>query len=257
MRIILNADDFGFSDETVDATIECFERGALTSATIMPNMSATASALEYAQTHPEYSFGIHLIFVTETLERPLLEPNRIPKITDARGRFLSSRTVRMLGLLNLLPQDQIEAELIAQLNYFQERKLNISHVDSHKHLHKYASFRKVFQRVLPRFGINRLRSVQDLYVRKPPTSLNRWIGPVWKRRIRRHFKTTEHFYMPTAAGDPVWWNRLPLTLPGDSLEIGMHPGRLEPWRDRERRNVIAFADRVRQNDDRLINWNEL
>jgi hypothetical protein len=257
MKIILNADDFGFSDETVDATIECFERGALTSATIMPNMSATARAVEYALTHPEYSFGIHLTFVTDTSERPLLNPDRIPQITDAYGRFLSSKTVRIKGLLNLLPQDQIEAELIAQLNYFKERELKISHVDSHKHLHKYASFRKVLWRVLPRFGVDRLRTAQDIYVRKPLTSLNRWIGPVWRRKIRRCFRTTEHFYMPTAAGDPVWWNRLPLALPGNSLEIGIHPGRIEPWRDRERQNIIAFAERVRQNGHSLINWNEL
>jgi predicted glycoside hydrolase/deacetylase ChbG (UPF0249 family) len=35
LRIILNADDFGASDEAVRATVECFERGGLTSATIM------------------------------------------------------------------------------------------------------------------------------------------------------------------------------------------------------------------------------
>ena len=44
MQLIVNADDFGLSDDTADATIECFERGALTSATIMPAMIQNALA---------------------------------------------------------------------------------------------------------------------------------------------------------------------------------------------------------------------
>ena len=37
-RLIINADDFGFSEDTVVATIELFNKGLLTSATMMPNM---------------------------------------------------------------------------------------------------------------------------------------------------------------------------------------------------------------------------
>jgi hypothetical protein len=38
MKIITNVDDFGYSDDTVAATIECFEKGAPISATIMSKM---------------------------------------------------------------------------------------------------------------------------------------------------------------------------------------------------------------------------
>ena len=40
LQLVVNADDFGQSDDTVDATIECFEAGALTSATLMAGMPA-------------------------------------------------------------------------------------------------------------------------------------------------------------------------------------------------------------------------
>ena len=46
LQLIVNADDFGQSDDTVDATIECFEAGALTSATLMPGMPASERALD-------------------------------------------------------------------------------------------------------------------------------------------------------------------------------------------------------------------
>ena len=49
MRLVLNADDFGYSDDTVEATIECFACGALTSATIMPAMPAAALVEETGQ----------------------------------------------------------------------------------------------------------------------------------------------------------------------------------------------------------------
>ena len=45
MRIIINADDFGCSSDTVLATIDCFERELLASATIMVNMPASAEAI--------------------------------------------------------------------------------------------------------------------------------------------------------------------------------------------------------------------
>ena len=63
MRIVVNADDFGASAETVEATIECLEEGALTSATIMPTMPAVDDALAYARDRPDRSFGVHLTFV--------------------------------------------------------------------------------------------------------------------------------------------------------------------------------------------------
>jgi predicted glycoside hydrolase/deacetylase ChbG (UPF0249 family) len=60
LQLIVNADDFGQSDETVEATIECFESGALTSASVMPGMPATERAVEFARTRPELGFGVHL-----------------------------------------------------------------------------------------------------------------------------------------------------------------------------------------------------
>ena len=49
MKVILHADDFGFNEETTRATIECFERGVLTSATIMVNCEASEMAIDYAK----------------------------------------------------------------------------------------------------------------------------------------------------------------------------------------------------------------
>ena len=55
MRLILHADDFGQSEDSFRATVECFEQGVLTSASIMPLMPFSNAAIRYAKEHPEYS----------------------------------------------------------------------------------------------------------------------------------------------------------------------------------------------------------
>ena len=80
MRILTNADDFGYDSDTVSATVECFSLGALTSATIMPKMPATEQAIAFAIKHPQYSFGLHLTFVCDTVEAPLSPPHKVPAL---------------------------------------------------------------------------------------------------------------------------------------------------------------------------------
>ncbi len=94
MRVILNADDFGCSRDTLRATIECFERGYISSASIMPNMPFTNEAVEFAKHASGVSFGVHLIFSRDDLESPLSDPATLATLTDIEGRFYNSNQVR-------------------------------------------------------------------------------------------------------------------------------------------------------------------
>jgi predicted glycoside hydrolase/deacetylase ChbG (UPF0249 family) len=260
MLIVLNADDFGGSDETVRATIECFELGALTSATIMPAMPATEAAVEYARGRPDLSFGVHLTFVTDGLERPLADPAGLDRLLGPDGRFLPTGEVRRRALLRRIPVGQIERELDAQLAYLRDRGIPVSHVDSHRHVHKFGPFRVALARVLPRFGIRRVRNVQDIWLRRPLTSPTYWLGGVWRRGLMRSFTTTAHFYMPTSAHDTGWEDPLlarARTLPGGSLELGVHPGYDEGWRSEERLSVQRFAPAAVAAGHRLVPWTEV
>jgi predicted glycoside hydrolase/deacetylase ChbG (UPF0249 family) len=256
MLVILNADDFGSSPDTVRATIECFEQGALTSATIMPGMPATQEALEFARGHPELSFGVHLTLTGDGRERPLAGPDAVAGLTRADGSLLPARTVRLRALARRLPRAQIERELAAQIELVRASGVPISHVDSHRHLHKLPAIREALARVLPRFGIRRVRNVQDVYLRRPLTSPTFWLGPLWRRQLMRRFRTTSHFYMPTSTSDTSWEGKL-LEISGSlngSLEVGVHPGFEEPWRNEERLSVLAFARLARERGDELAGW---
>lgn len=248
MRIIINADDFGFSDDTVDATINCFLQSSITSASIMANMPATSRALEFARKHPEYSYGVHLTFTSDGPERPLLDSAEVPGLVDLGGRFLPINGVRIKALLRRLPEDQIAREMTAQLAFVTDHGVRISHVDSHGHIHKFASFRKVLRSVLPRFGITRVRNVQNIYLRKLLRSPTYWLGSIWRRSLLAHFESTDHFYMATTAGDRMWWETVLDEVRDGSLEVGVHPGIHEAWRAEESEAAGRFADHARAVD---------
>ncbi|MEZ5098344.1 MAG: ChbG/HpnK family deacetylase [Thermoleophilia bacterium] len=260
MRIIVNADDFGMDDDTVDATIDCFERGALTSATLMVGMPATARAAAYAREHPEHGYGAHLVFSGSGQERSLVPAGSIPHLVDAEGRFLPGRTVRVRALLGRIPVDEIAREAEAQLAALVELGVPLDHVDAHRHLHKLPPFRAALERVLPRFGLDRVRAVQDVYLRKPLGSPTYWVGGRWDTRLRASFRSTDHFYMPTSAGDRAWEGALATiaaTLPGETLEVGVHPGRAEEWRREETRSLLALAGALRSAGHELVDWRDV
>jgi predicted glycoside hydrolase/deacetylase ChbG (UPF0249 family) len=260
MRIVLNADDFGYSADTARATIECFEGGYLTSATIMTGMPATGAAVEYARQHPELSFGLHLALVGDGAERPLSPPGDVPALVDGGGHLRRTNALRLRALAGALPVDQVARELEAQLSDLRERGVAVSHVDSHRHLHKFAPVREALRRVLPRFGIRRVRNVQDLYLRKPLVSPTFWLGRRWRERLTADFATTDHFYMPASAGDREWGELVPRldALPSDrTLEIGVHPGFEDDWRADERTGLISFAEQARARGHSFVGWSEI
>lgn len=259
MRLLIHADDFGASEDTVRATVECFERGALTSASIMPGMPATAQATEFARARPDLDFGVHLTFVGDEDERVLSPPREVRALVRGDGRFRATRELRLRALLRRLPERQIEREAIMQIAAIRDAGVEISHVDSHRHMHKLPSFRRALERVLPRFGIRRVRAVQDLYLARPRRSATYWLGRGWQRSLRRAFITTDHMYMPTSAADGAWARPLLAAmdgLPGATLEVGVHPG-YDDWRDAERASVLEFATLAQDAGHGLVSWKDV
>ena len=69
--------------------------------------------------------------------------------------------------------------------------------------------------------------------------------------------TTDHFYMPSGAGDVDWDGPLLARierLPGQTLEVGIHPGNDEQWRKSEQKSLLEFASRARDQGYELVGW---
>lgn len=239
-KLIVNADDFGLDDETVDWTIKGFETGKISSATIMAGMPATKRAVEYAKAHPQFSFGVHLCLVDE---KPLSHPAAIPSMIDPRsGSLWKTRQFIIRNFLGFVKVDDIKREMMAQINVLRDMGLKISHLDGHGHNHRLPQSIKALLAVRDELGGNLpVRRCQDLYVGKPGL-LSRVINDPMQKRLRKAcVPMTDHLLM--AAGHTVderWFSKAVVSLPDGITEIGIHPGMADAWRRIDCQDCLEF-----------------
>ena len=257
MKIILHADDFGFNAETTKATIECFERGALTSATIMVNCEASEMAIEYAKKHPEFSWGVHLTYVDELL--PVSKDCK--SLQNENGTFVDSNSIRKKALLFRLNQKDIIKETIAQIEVLTKAGIKVSHLDSHGHIHKFPSFLIAVNKATKLCGIQRVRGVQNLFVKNINRGIVGVLNKLFKAYISYFHKTTDYFYMAANSFDTNWADNIIHQIEGldddKTLEVGVHPGSVEKWRVNEFNDINEFASKLRNTKHILINWNDI
>jgi len=74
-RLIVNADDFGFTSGVNRAIVEAHTQGVVTSSTLMANGDAFAEAVQLAATVPQLSVGCHVVLIDG---QPVLEAEKLP-----------------------------------------------------------------------------------------------------------------------------------------------------------------------------------
>ena len=86
IKIVVNADDYGWDENRTKAILEAYRIGAITTTTIMPNMPWFDKAVEMAKgTGLHANIGMHL---TLTEGFPLTDRIRkCPRFCNADGRF--------------------------------------------------------------------------------------------------------------------------------------------------------------------------
>ncbi|HXT49290.1 MAG TPA: ChbG/HpnK family deacetylase, partial [Gemmatimonadaceae bacterium] len=93
-RLIINADDFGFSEGVTRGIVEAHVAGSVTSTSIMANGIDWQNAVARARALRTIGVGVHLNLVQG---RPLL---RVPSLTDARtGEFFGLGALARRALL--------------------------------------------------------------------------------------------------------------------------------------------------------------
>src|SRR5258708_11999774 len=78
-RLIVNADDFGFTSGVNRAIVEAHSRGVVTSATLMANGPAFAEAAQLAKTVPALSVGCHVVLIDG---QPIGGTNQLSTLTN-------------------------------------------------------------------------------------------------------------------------------------------------------------------------------
>lgn len=128
MKLILKADDFGSTPGVTDGIAKSIKDGIVRDTSLLTNSNTLDYAVKKAAEIGLKACGLHL---TLTYGKPILNPEIIPSIVNEEGRFYRNP--------NSIPDDynvdEIEKEFRAQLERFKNTGLELTHIDSHHHVH--------------------------------------------------------------------------------------------------------------------------
>ena len=215
-RLIVNADDFGFTRDVNDGIIEAHREGILTATTLMANGDAFDHAVRLAHQTPSLDIGCHLVIVQG---QSVLNPSQSlpPALPDVLSALLRGR-------LN------VYAEFAAQITKIQATGIRPTHLDTHKHTHLLPPVLKAITRAAHDFGIPWVRKPVDFST--GPGFSSKLIA-LRKPALNRAFKglrTTDHFagFQITGSFTEASLIATLQCLPEGLTELMCHPGRLGP-----------------------------
>lgn len=119
-RLIINADDFGFTRDVNAGIVKAHLCGILTSTTLMANGKAFEDAVRLAQETPSLDVGCHLVLVQG---QSLLTKRPLPKGPRQLVAALATGSI------------DIRSELKLQIEKILAAGLKPTHLDTHKHTH--------------------------------------------------------------------------------------------------------------------------
>jgi len=91
MKLIVKADDLGFTEGINLGIIKSHKDGIVTSTALMTNMPAAAHGVKLAKDYPALCLGQHTNFV---IGRPVSDPKDVPSLVESDGNFISSKKSR-------------------------------------------------------------------------------------------------------------------------------------------------------------------
>lgn len=289
-RVIINADDFGLSKGINKGIIRGYREGVLTSASLIVNMPGFEDAVSLIRENPGLDIGLHINFFRGT---PILSVYKVRSLINKKGRFLGNIFKIAAGVYRRrLSLTELEAESDAQIKKALDRGINITHLDSEKHLHLISKVYKIIVKLAKKYGINKIRNINEYpYVLKfmpsdtsilssslCKTSLLQFLSKRAKRINSIYsIKTADYSFgiMDTGKMTLEKYERLFNCLKSGTTEISCHPGYIdEEWlrpplntekyyinlsRERELDTLLSarLKEIIRDSDIELINYAQL
>jgi predicted glycoside hydrolase/deacetylase ChbG (UPF0249 family) len=154
VRLIVNADDFGYFDGVSRGILELAEQGVVTATGIMANGPAVAGWFERLRKLPGLSLGVHL---NVTLGRPLTG-GMARELAWNAGEFPGKG-----GLLAALLRGRIRIATVvnewrAQIQLCRDAGLPLRFLNSHEHIHMLPALFRGARMLADEAGIAHLRA---------------------------------------------------------------------------------------------------
>ena len=257
-KLVVNADDFGFTRDVNEGIIEAHRNGILTATTLMATGDAFDDAVRLAQENPTLDIGCHLVLVGS----PGF-PESVAKLIFSLGRI------------------RIYDELSAQVRRIVDAGLRPTHLDTHKHTHLLPPVLDAVARISEQFSIPWIRRPFDFPLQAsgigwPRRAVSRALagarGRFTRVLSRRGCRSTDHFagFQITGKYNAAELAALIRALPEGSTEFMCHPGRcsdellaartrLKKSREEELRALTSpgVRDALREAGVSLVTYREL
>ena len=129
--LIVHADDVGVTHSVNTATIKALDTGLVNSASIMVPCPWFPEIADYAKSHPDLDFGLHLTLTSERVYYrwgPVASKDKIPSLVDENGYFHHDWPPHV----RINPKE-VELELRAQIDRAYSMGVRPTHLDSHQY----------------------------------------------------------------------------------------------------------------------------
>jgi predicted glycoside hydrolase/deacetylase ChbG (UPF0249 family) len=215
-RLVVNADDFGFTRGVNAGIVDAHTRGILTATTLMANGPAFEDAVARAREIASLDIGIHGVLVQG------------PGLPDSVAGL-----VQALFLKRINPYEELKRQAARVL----DAGLRPTHIDTHKHTHLLPPVLEALARVAEETAIGWVRRPMDLPLTRAAARVpwtQRAVGRALhlaRRRFhgvlqRRGLRTTDWFagFQLTGHLHPAALTEVIRGLPEGVTEFMCHPG---------------------------------
>lgn len=149
-KLIINADDLGYTPSVNRAIIDLFNAGVVTSTSLLVNQDSSEEGADLARRHPRLSVGVHLNL---TRGRPVLAAALVPSLVGEEGNFWDASVLFRKAVLGQINWHEAAAELEAQVRWALTRGLHLDNLDSHVHFHSLPAARRITEQLARQYHV--------------------------------------------------------------------------------------------------------
>lgn len=190
-------------------------------------------AVKIAKKNPGLGVGIHFTLANGF---PVLPPEKIPSLVTEDGVFFENYVVFLKKFVQgKISLGEIKIELAAQLEKVQRARINLTHFDSHQHLHHFPGIIDIVLDLAESAKISKMRAANTKIFDGELNSFGKFVGRFGLSSLakfakykanKKNISAPEHF-AGIVAGESVSENfleNLILNLQEGTTEVMLHPG---------------------------------
>lgn len=180
-RIIINADDFGLHKEGDFHIARFMERRFVSSTSVVANGTDLESVIQWVKSFPDISYGIHLNLTDGaplTQSQLLLDMGFFKEIN---GKVLFNGRQFAREWLTKEARKDIFTELVAQVSRLRDLGIELSHMDSHHHIHTAYFMYPILPDLCDKVKLYKVRNIRNCYSR---FSLTQKVRKLWGMGLR-------------------------------------------------------------------------